>query len=274
MAGCLVIAVMSWLLGWREKVMPRRDPSLPWEQCRLRARDGTAIVVRKIGAGVGRPRALIIAHAAVTGQRYAPLVDLAEMLTTHFDVYTFDFRGHGKSGGTLKLGLAGPLEDMEAVVDHVRGQGYEWLGAVGFSLGGMVSMVHAALRPGLDAVVAVSAPPMLPDVSPYRRLLPAWPLFLRLLGARFAAVPEGGPLPLDVAEDFPPVPLLVVHGGREAFYARSDLEMMLERLGDRAEFWEIPEAGHTELAGREPDLARWLAEKAGMARTSLHAEHA
>lgn len=49
---------------------------------------------------------------------------------------------------------------------------------------------------------------------------------------------------------------------------------MLERLGDRAEFWEIPEASHTELAGREPDLASWLAEKAGMARPPLHAEFA
>jgi pimeloyl-ACP methyl ester carboxylesterase len=190
-------------------------------------------------------------------------VDLAEMLAAHFDVYTFDFRGHGESGGRLRLGLAGPLQDMEAVVEHVHGRGYAWLGAVGFSLGGMVSIVHAALHPGLDAVAAVGAPPALPDISPYRRLLPAWSLFLRTLGARFTPVSEGGPLPLDVAEGFPPLPLLVVHGEREVFYSRSDLEAMLNRLGDKVEFWEIAGAGHAELAGREPQLVGWFMEKSG-----------
>ncbi len=252
--------------------MPRRDPLLPWEGYSLCSRDGTRIAVRRIGGG--KQGALIVAHPAVTGQRYAPLVDLAEMLAAHFDVYTFDFRGHGDSSGILGLGLAGPLQDMETVVDHVREKGYAWLGAVGFSLGGMTSLVHAALRPGLDAVASVSAPPALPDIEPYRRWLPAWFLFLRLLGARFSAVPEGGPLPIDVAEGFPPLPLLVVHGEREAFYSRRDLEMMLEKLGDRAEFWEIPEAGHTELAGRELDLVRWLVERSATSQAGSPARNA
>lgn len=261
LTGGLLVAAWARFRAWRERVMPRRDPSLPWERFNLRARDGTELAVRRIGGG--KAGALIVAHAAVTGQRYAPLVDLAEMLAAHFDVYTFDFRGHGESGGRLRLGLAGPLQDMEAVVEHVRGRGYAWLGAVGFSLGGMVSIVHAALRPGLDAVAAVGAPPALPDISPYRRLLPAWSLFLRLLGARFAPVPEGGLLPLDVAEDFPPLPLLVVHGEREVFYSRSDLEVMLNRLGNKVEFWEIAGAGHAELTGWEPRLVGWLVEKSG-----------
>lgn len=271
LAAALSIAAVARLRAWRDKVMPRRDPSLPWERFRLCADDGTEVAVRRLG--VGRPGAVIIAHAAVTGQRYAPLVDLAEMVAAHFDVYTFDFRGHGESGGRLRLGLAGPLRDMAAVVDHVRGRGYAWLGGVGFSLGGMVCLVHAALRPGLDAVAVVGAPPGLPDISPYRRWLPLWSLFLRFLGARFQAVPEDGPLPIEVAEDFPCLPLLVVHGGREAFYSRSDLEVMLGKLGERVEFWEIPHAGHAELSGREPDVVAWLLDKYDMKTRDLHGGH-
>jgi fermentation-respiration switch protein FrsA (DUF1100 family) len=66
---------------------------------------------------------------------------------------------------------------------------------------------------------------------------------------------------MDVADRFPDIPLLLIHGGNEAFYSREDLEEMLEVLGGRAEFWVIDGAAHTELAGREKDLIEWLVDK-------------
>ena len=237
-------------------MMPRRDPRRVFEELEVTTEDGLNIAARRVPGG--DRGALIVAHPAVTGQRYSPLLDAAETLAEHFDVFTFDFRGHGGSGGRLEPNLTGPLEDMRAVVSMVRSSGYAWVGAVGFSLGGMAAFLHAATYGGLDAVVMVSAPPPLPDIGPYRKVLPAWSLFLRFLGARFKAVNEGGPLPMDSAEDFPAVPLLVVHGENEFFYPREDLDMMLEKLGDRAELWVIEGAGHTELAGREGDVAGWL----------------
>ena len=250
----LILAALS--RRWRDRVMPRRDPRGPYEEFDVSTADGLTLAARRIPGG-GRG-AVIVAHPAVTGQRYSPLVDLAEMLSEHFDVFTFDFRGHGGSGGRLELNLAGPLEDMRAVVSRVRESGYGWVAAVGFSLGGMSSFLYACEDGGLDALVLVGAPPLLPDVEPYRRILPAWSLFLRFLGARFKAVNQGGLLPMDAAGDFPPIPLLVVHGANEAFYSRDDLDEMLGRLGDRAELWVIEGAGHTELAGREGDLVEWL----------------
>ena len=59
---------------------------------------------------------VIVAHPAVTGQRYSPLVDFAEMLSQQYDVYTFDFRGHGRSGGWLELDLGKPVEFERAVI--------------------------------------------------------------------------------------------------------------------------------------------------------------
>lgn len=236
--------------------MPRRDPRLPYREITINTRDGVAIGVRTIaGGGLG---AVIVAHPAVTGQRYSPLVDVAEMLARHFDVFTFDFRGHGSSGGRMEMNLRGPLEDMRAVVDVVRARGYAWVGALGFSLGGMAAFLHAAEYGRLDAVVTVSAPPLMPDTAPSRLMLTAWSLFLRLLGARFRAVNAGGPLPMDAAGRFPAVPLLVVHGEKEAFYAREDLERMLDKLGGKAELWVVEGAGHTELAGREKDVVAWM----------------
>jgi len=242
--------------SWRSRLMPRRDPRRPYEEFTVTTPDGLSIAARRIPGGLHG--AVIVCHPAVTGQRYEPLVDLAEMLSDHYDVFTFDFRGHGDSEGRLELNLTGPLDDMRTMVTTIRKRGYDWVGAVGFSLGGMAAFLHAACGDGLDAVVTVGAPPLLPDIEPYRRILPVWSLFLRMLGARFKAINEGGPLPMHVAESFPSAPLLVVHGGNEVFYSREDLDEMLARLPEKAELWVIEGAGHTELAGRERDLVDWL----------------
>lgn len=260
---CLLCAIAALgltgtaFLGHRlREMMPRRDPSIPYKEFDAVTADGVRICARYLPGG--DRGAVILAHPAVTGQRYAPLVDLAEMLAEHFDVYTFDFRGHGGSEGRLELDLRGPLEDMRAVLGMVGESSYAWVGAVGFSLGGMTAFLYAALHGGLDAVAVVGAPPLLPDIEPYRRILPAWSLFLRVLGARFKAVRGEGPLPMDAAGYFPDVPLLVVHGACEAFYSREDLDAMLAGLGREPELWVIEGAGHTELRGREPDLVEWL----------------
>lgn len=244
------------LKRWKDRMMPHRDPRGVFEELEVTTEDGLTLAARRIPGG--DRGAVIVAHPAVTGQCYSPLLDAAETLAEHFDVYTFDFRGHGGSGGRLELNLTGPLEDMRAMVSRVRSSGYEWVGALGFSLGGMAAFLHAATYGGLDAVVMVGAHPRLPNTGRYRRLLPAWSLFLRFLGTRFKAINEGGPLPMDSAEDFPAVPLLVIHGENEFFYSREDLDMMLDRLAGKAELWVIEGAGHTELAGREGGVAGWL----------------
>ncbi len=257
LAAATVLALAAAALRrWRDRFMPRRDPRLPFEEFNVFTADGIRLSARRIpGGDLG---AVIVAHPAVTGQRYSPLLDMAEVLAEHFDVFTFDFRGHGGSGGRLELDTRGPLEDMRSMVARVRESGYPWVGIVGFSLGGMAALLCAATCGGVDAVVTVGTPPLMPDVEPYRRILPAWSLFLRFLGTRFRAGDGGGPLLMEVAGSFPAIPLLVVHGGAEAFYSREDLDRMLARLGDKAELWVIEGAGHTELAGRESDLAGWL----------------
>lgn len=258
----LAIFVAYPCTRWRNRMMPRRDPSRPFHDLYLVTADGIGVTARVIAGG--ESGAVIVAHPAVTGQRYAPLVELAEKLSSNFDVYTFDFRGHGRSGGRLEMDMRGPVEDLRAVIEHVREAGHGWIGVIGFSLGGMASFLYASQDGGVDAVAVVGAPPSLPNIEPFRRWLPAWSLFLRFLGARFKAAGGGGPVPSDVADRFPDIPLLVIHGELEAFYARDDLDRMLEKLGGRGELWVIEGAGHTELAGRKDDLVQWMVDKAAL----------
>ncbi|MCL4368954.1 MAG: alpha/beta hydrolase, partial [Actinobacteria bacterium] len=85
----------------------------------------------------GQPGLVVLAHPAVIGQDYEPLTELAEMLYADFDIVTFDFRGHGRSGGFLTPDLRETAADLAAVLDHLRRYDYAWTGVAGFSLGGM-----------------------------------------------------------------------------------------------------------------------------------------
>jgi pimeloyl-ACP methyl ester carboxylesterase len=194
-------------------------------------------------------------------------VDLAEEMTDFFDVYTFDFRGHGASDGVLDLehGLEGPAADLEAVLGLVREGGHLWVGVAGFSLGGMAAFALAVEKPHLfDALAVVGMPPRFPDTDPYRMWLPLWFLLLRGLGARFAGQKTQGPSPLDLASAFPPgLPLLLVHGEREAFYPREDLLDLVERLKGKADFLLVPDAGHAELASGKRRFISWFVERQG-----------
>jgi alpha-beta hydrolase superfamily lysophospholipase len=67
----------------------------------------------------------------------------------------FDFRGHGRSGGSLlELRGSGLLEDLGTVADHFEGLGVRRLFPVGSSMGGWAAAWFAPTR-GTSAVPAV-----------------------------------------------------------------------------------------------------------------------
>ncbi len=260
----LPTASIACAVVYLRSLMPRRDPRIPFRDMRVAARDGVEIAVTHIPRRGGKEsdQAVVMAHPAVTGRRYEPLVELAEEMTCHFDVFTLDFRGHGDSAGVLDLerGLEGPVADLEAVVRLVRGLGYRWVGAVGFSLGGMAAFALACQKPDmLDALAVVGMPPRFPDIGFRRRWLPLWFLFLRGMGARFSGGALRGPAPLDLAVTYPEdKPLLVVHGGKEMFYPQEDLQSLLRSLRNKAELLWVDDAGHAELGSGRERFLNWL----------------
>src|SRR5262249_19661437 len=59
----------------------------------------------------------------------------------------FDFRGHGRSGGSLlELRGSGLLDDLAAVADHLEGRGIRRLFPVGSSMGGWAASWFALNR--------------------------------------------------------------------------------------------------------------------------------
>ncbi|MEU5215182.1 alpha/beta fold hydrolase [Streptomyces sp. NPDC020807] len=216
--------------------------------------------------------AVVLAHG-FTGSVDRPAVRRAARAFAErgASVVTFSFRGHGGSGGLSTVGDREVL-DLSAAVRWARELGHARVATVGFSMGGSVVLRHAALEAGtVDAVAAVSAPARwyYRGTAPMRRL--HWVVTRpggRLVG-RYGLRTRidrraWDPVPLSPVEAVPliaPVPLLIVHGDRDAYFPLDHPRSLAAAGGDAAELWLEPGMGHAENAADAELLARlgdWL----------------
>jgi pimeloyl-ACP methyl ester carboxylesterase len=72
---------------------------------------------------------------------------------------SFDFQGHGESGGSMReLTFSRNLEDLAAVHDFLVGQGLGTVVLLGSSMGGATALWHAARRPAQVLASLLIAP--------------------------------------------------------------------------------------------------------------------
>lgn len=217
-----------------------------------------------------RGLAVVVAHG-FTGSWRRPSVRRAVAAFQPFGgVISFDFRGHGASGGRSTVGDL-EIHDLEAAVAWARELGYRKVATVGFSMGASVAVRHAALIGGVAAVVAVSGPARwyYRGTVPMRRL--HWVVERRMgrLVGRVALrtrIASGGwnPLPEaphEVAARISPIPLLVVHGDCDPYFPVEHAHQLFEAAVEPKQLWIEKGFGHAENAAPDELLARtanWL----------------
>ncbi len=210
----------------------------------------------------------VLAHG-FTGSWREPRVQAVMAHLARFgNVLAIDQRGHGRSTGLCTVGMDEVL-DVDAAVGHVRrtSRGGAVV-TVGFSMGGSVTLRHAALAPGSvhtpehrpDAVVSVSAPGFWfyrgTKVMRFVHRLIENPLGRALLkrrGVRLTSKPWPEPPPWSPADsvrkmgDFP---LLVVHGDIDHYFPVEHvrvLEAAAESVGNsQATVIVVPGFAHAE----------------------------
>jgi pimeloyl-ACP methyl ester carboxylesterase len=97
---------------------------------------------------------VVLAHMLGSSQfSWQPLVE--PLVSRDFHVLTFDFRGHGLSGGDRNPSLA--ALDLRAAVDKLRSLGATKIFVIGASMGGTAAVAVAAEQK-LEGVVSLSAP--------------------------------------------------------------------------------------------------------------------
>jgi fermentation-respiration switch protein FrsA (DUF1100 family) len=215
--------------------------------------------------------AVIVAHG-FTGSWQRPMVwRVATRLNKFGGALSFDFRGHGRSGGLSTLGDR-EIRDLDVAVRYARELGYRRIAAVGFSMGASVVLRYAGLVGGLDAAVSVSGPGhwYYRGTKPMRRV--HWAverrsgrlytrnvLKTRISSGRWDPVPVP---PAEAAAMIAPTPLLIVHGDRDHFFPSEHAREIYAAAQEPKELWIVPGFGHAEAAADDAlvdRIGRWVA---------------
>lgn len=264
---------------------PRNRPvTPPTTTGALAAADGESLSFAfdaPVGPGRDSGLLFVVSHGFTGSWRLADNRRIALRLRGWGAVMSWDSRGHGRSGGAMTLGDA-PVHDLDDMIGHARELYDGHVVSLGFSMGAATALRHAASRTWTlqrcGAVVSVSAPASWSSLStPLMRLVDLsvrTDLGRRVLrdafdtrvypGLQVAGVGRAAAAAAEVA----PVPLLVVHGGRDSFIpvahghelaAAAARGARARGVADRTELWVEPDAGHAE-SGTDDALVDRIAQ--------------
>jgi pimeloyl-ACP methyl ester carboxylesterase len=219
--------------------------------------------------------AIVIAHGFTLSWQRPAVWRIATRLNRMAGVLSFDFRGHGRSGGLSTMGDK-EIKDLDVVVRYARELGYQRVAAVGFSMGASIVLRYAGLVGcGLDAVVSVSSPGWWYYRGTERMRRVHFAVEHRIgrlitkmaFNTRIASEPwDPVPVPPDkAAARIPGIPLLVVHGDQDPYFPVDHAQQIFRSAQDPKELWLVPGFGHAESGCRPALVDRiggWVAEAA------------
>lgn len=234
----------------------------------FRTADDVDLVARHWDAGT-RGLGCVVAHG-FTGSSDDPHV---RSICTHLHragvgVLAVDLRGHGGSGGRSTVG-ADEVHDVAAAVSWLKGEGYERVAVLGWSMGGSVVLRYAGLGGAADAVVSISAPGHWYERGTAAMRVVNWVcetrtgrLAVRLarrtrLSSGWHELPES---PVEVVGNIAPTPLLLVHGDADHYFPRRHIDL-LAAAAPGSTVWLEPGMGHAESATTPELMSRvvgWL----------------
>jgi alpha-beta hydrolase superfamily lysophospholipase len=212
--------------------------------------DGVTLAGSRVG---DHGPSLVFCHGLLGWHRKLRIVRFVEYLARRFVVYAVDLRGHGASGGACTYG-ADEVLDVDAATRHARRERPEEpLISIGVSMGGVAVVRHAALRGGVDAVVAISSPARW-DGHPSRavsrlRWMGASERGRRLarrLGVRLGVLDRWPESAEAIVDRIAPTPLLLVHGRDDHFFDEEEAWRLYRRAGEPKRLMLATRFGHAE----------------------------
>lgn len=253
--GCFLF---TFLLFWKNAQPPRypllypEAPTLPLEEVAFRTADG---VVLKGSLSLKDPKrpTLLICHGV--GANRADLYPFAQLLYEKgkWNIFAFDFRAHGQSGGRLTSYGALEQRDLEAALAFLDKKPLRReYGFLGVSMGASVGILVAARDTRLKAIWVDSPYADLPEaIRTYLKTffrLPEFPFFgftllsYRLLFHRGADEVS----PIKKVGQIAPRPLMIVSGLADERIRPDVSQRLYEKALEPKSLWLIPGAGHLE----------------------------
>ena len=259
----------SYLLAHPRAIAVELDPTAvggPVERVTFTATDGVELVGWFVPAGdKGSARATIVASHGSHGTGPYHYPGVAFLHDAGYNLFVFDHRAHGQSGGNATT--LGPLEvrDLRGAVDYVTSRpdvAPDRIGAIGCSMGSAICIAAAAEDARIRAVVAESV---------YADMDELWTRFgyvgirgtpihwssgglMRAATRLWTGYPVQSFKPVEVVGQIAPRPLLLIHGEHDnGATTVADAERLYQAAGEPKELWLVVGAGHCNAHALLPE---------------------
>ena len=211
---------------------------------------------------------VVVAHGFYDSKDSTLSRKLEQGLVSDYDVFLFDFRGHGKSTG-LFTWTSQEGADLEAVLKHLKSR-YKKIGLIGFSMGGSIGMNVLAGSDEVDSFVCVSAPS---DVSKIDYKL--WELDPENEIIRKGKGVRPGPFWLDKQKPIDSVtkvraPILYIHGTKDWLVKPWHSQALYDNTPGRKKIVSIEGGPHAEYLMLKysgeflTEIKNWFSETMGV----------
>ena len=200
---------------------------------------------------------IIIAHGYYNSKECVVLQQLAQALGGDYDIFMFDFRGHGKSSGVYTW-ASREGNDLRAALDYIAPQ-YPKIGLIGFSFGASISINLLANDKRVDSLICVSAPSDMSRID-YWFWASDWKgdtvyTFLNPRGRIGKGVRPG---PFWLAKEKPidnigkvTIPVMFIHGSRDWVIRPWHSEALFKKAGGIKKLISIKNGPHAEYLMRD-----------------------
>ncbi|MBN1914236.1 MAG: alpha/beta fold hydrolase [Candidatus Omnitrophica bacterium] len=200
---------------------------------------------------------IIIAHGYYNSKQCVVLQQLAKALGGEYDIFMFDFRGHGKSSG-LFTWTSREGNDLRAILDFITPQ-YPKIGLIAFSVGASININVLADDKRVDSLICVSAPSNMARID-YR----FWAIDLKNDAVYTLFNPTGRigkgvrPGPFWLAKERPidnigkiTIPIMFIHGSRDWVIRQWHSEALYQKAGGIKKIIFIKNGPHAEYLMRD-----------------------
>lgn len=236
---------------------PETEAALPFEDVSFPTAGGKTLRGWLVPASTPTELAIVTFHGA-GGDRRSYLEQLSMLHELGAAVLMFDTREHGLSDGSGQgLGLAvREAEDGAAAVEEMRRRGFGKVVAYGCSLGGSTAIVAAAANEGIDGIIVESSLASFEQYVADKADRRFGKLGLRVTGlsrlwgnavvgmTRWRLGLAGYVKPEDVIAGIAPRPVLLIHGGRDAWVGPDHARRLVDATDQSADYWHIEDAEH------------------------------
>ncbi|MDE2491452.1 MAG: alpha/beta fold hydrolase [Elusimicrobia bacterium] len=239
---------------------------LRYEKADFATKDGLELKGWLLPSPNGDKRTILMCHG--WGDNKGELLKMTYFLNENagFNLFYFDFRSHGESGGEFTTIGGLETQDFDAAVEWLRKNKPELadrIGVFGLSMGAAVTVASLPNHPDLRCAVVES------PFSDYRGVVERWswnhlrvprfPLIdvaMWILRRRVGDRRVDDFNPVESAPRIAPRPLFVIGGERDDLMPEDDVRRVFDAALEPKQLWIVPGAFHAkcrEAAGVEYD---------------------